>query len=311
VTHPLSTVAYTRLLELQRRLYQYTCDIAAEYELDVSTPDHPLWSAHYNYLNVAPMRNGLHVEYFGDAWDEPLEMTLDCLSEQEVADSITSLVFSGPDEGANGTREWSFETLLASPVSFPILRSLYIRSTEPDHHNGSLIVHEGTIMEEGGDIARLVAKMPYLSELTVPNAPDASFFAQSLPHLGSLRIGANFDTQHFIDNFAASSNLPQLKTLDFTESTEVLMTWAKNRQPGLVTSVDSYERLLTSPAGQSLTVLALRNTALTAQELLHLQALRPNLSLMVIQAAQGGYVGHFAKNVFPWKHLVPGDPGLE
>jgi len=30
---------------------------------------------------------------------------------------------------------------------------------------------------------------------------------------------------------------------------------------------------------------------------------------MVIQAATGGYVSHFAKDVFPWRHLVPGDPG--
>lgn len=311
MTHPLSSTAYQRLLDLQRRLYEYTCDTVAEYELDVSSPAHPLWSAQYNYLSVAPMRNGLHVEYFGDAWDEPLEMALECLSRQDVADSITSLVFSGPDEGANGTREWCFETLLAADVSFPILRSLYVRPTEPDHHNGSLIAHQGTIMEEGGDIARLVAKMPSLTELTVPNAPDASFFAVPLPHLSSLRIGGNFDTQNFIENLAASSNLPALKTLDFTESTEVQMTWAKDRQAGLVTSVASYERLLRSPAGQSLTVLALRNTVLSAEELLHLQALRPNVSLMVIQAAQGGYVGHFAKNVFPWRHLVPGDPGLQ
>ncbi len=27
------------------------------------------------------------------------------------------------------------------------------------------------------------------------------------------------------------------------------------------------------------------------------------------QTGMGGYVSHFEKNVFPWRHLVPGDSG--
>ena len=309
MTHPLDTVAHQRLLDLQRRLHAYTEDVVAEYELDTETPDHPLWAVQYNYLSMAPLRNGLHVEYFGSTYDEPLEITLECLSDQAVADRIASLVFSGPDEGANGTREWNFEALLAADVTFPILRSLVVRPTEPDHHNASLIVHEGTIMEEGGDIARLVAKMPYLSELTVPNAPDASFFGQSLPHLTSLRIGGNYNTQHFIDNLAASANMPRLTSLDFTESTELQMTWLKERDDDLVTPLAAYERLLNSRVGEALKTLCLRNTRLSLAELAALQAIRPTLQFMVIQAAQGGYVSYMTRDVFPWKHLVQPDPG--
>lgn len=311
MTDPLSTVAYQRLVDLQRRLHEHTQDTVAEYDLEVTGPDHPLWAAQYNRLSIAPIRNGLHVEYFGDAWEEPLEMTLESLSDQIVADSITSLAFSGPDEGANGTREWSFQTLLDADVSFPILRSLYVRPTEPDHHNSSLIVHAGTILEEGGDIARLVAKMPYLTELTVPNAPDASFFDQSLPHLKSLRIGGNYNTQNFIENLAAARNLPSLTSLDFTESTELQTTWLKDRDDSYVTPTAAYERLLRSSVGEALKVLILRNTRLSRDELEHLQAIRPALQFMVIQAAQGGYVSHFAKDVFPWKHLVQADPGVK
>jgi hypothetical protein len=62
--------------------------------------------------------------------------------------------------------------------------------------------------------------------------------------------------------------------------------------------------------GEGLKVLVLRNTRLLVGELERLQAIRPKLQFMVIQAAQGGYVSHFARNVFPWRHLVPGDPGV-
>ena len=311
MTHPLLTPAYERLLGLQAALYAYTRETAAEYELDESSPDHPLWSVHYNRVCVAPMCNGLHVEYFGDCWETPLDMTLACLSEQAVADDITSLSFSGPDEGANGTREWNFAGLIGTDVTFPILRSFYVRPSEPDHHNGSLIVQDGKIMEEGGDIARLVAKMPYLTELTVPNAPDASFFQQSLPHLKILRIGGNFDTQNFIQNLAGATNLPSLSILDFTESTELQMTWAKDRDDSYVTSFEAYENLFKSHVSETLNGLTLRNTRLSREQLEHLQALRPGLQFMVIQAAQGGYVSHFAQHAFPWKHLVQADPGLE
>lgn len=310
MSDPLSSVAFQRLQDLQRRMHEYTQDTVEEYELDTTSPDHPLWSAQYNYVSIAPLRNGLHVEYFGSPWDEPLEMALETLSEQVVADSIVSLTFTGPDEGANGTREWSFKSLLDADVTFPILRSLYVQPTEPDHHNHSLIARDGTIMEEGGDIARLVSKMPYLTELTVPNAPDETFFGQRLPHLKLLQIGGNYNTQHFIENIASTTNLPSLTSLDFTESTELQMTWAKERDESYVTSTAAYERLLESRVGENLKVLILRNTRLTAQELERLQAIRKNLQFMVIQAAQGGYVSHFKQNVFPWKHLVPGDPGV-
>jgi hypothetical protein len=201
--------------------------------------------------------------------------------------------------------------LLDADVTFPILRSLVVRPTEPDHHNASLIVHEGTIMDEGGDIARLVAKMPYLTELTVPNAPDESFFVQALPYLKSLRIGGNYNTQHFIANLARAGNLPSLTSLDFTESTELQMTWRKERDDEYVTSTAAYTALLESSVGAQLKVLCLRNTRLSLAELQALQAIRPALQFMVIQAAQGGYVSHMARDVFPWKHLVPGDPGVK
>jgi hypothetical protein len=163
-------------------------------------------------------------------------------------------------------------------------------------------------MAEGGDIARFVGKAPNLSELVVPNAPDFNFFARPLPNLHSLRIGGGFDTQDFVENLAGSTNLPGLKKLDFTESTELQFTWKEKRDKDAVTSPASYEKLFSSTALDPVRSLCLRNTCLTLTQLEALRAIRPRLQFMLIQDSRGGYVSHFGKNVFPWRHLVQGDP---
>ena len=270
----------------------------------------PLYESDFTRLALAPMRQGWHVEYFGETWGEAFDETLACLSRQDVADCVTSLSFSGVDSGANGTRDWTFAPLLDSPVTFPRLRSLFIKPTQPEDHNQSLVCANGRILEEGGDIARWVRKTPHLSELTVPNAPDADFFAVPLPRLACLCIGAHFDTQRFIGNLAKAAHLPALTLLDFSESTEQQMVWPADRAPGGITAFEDYEALLQSAMGAQLRVLRLRNTCLDLAQLQHLQALRPALQFMVIQSTIGGYVSHFAQDVFPWRHLVPADPGL-
>lgn len=301
--------AQQALLQLQQRIHGFTLDSAGEYDLDIEDPAGPLWSALQTRLTVAPLYGGLHVEFFGNPWDESFAWTLDCLSDPGVAASLMSLCFTGPDEGANGTREWEFTPLLDSSVQFPRLRSLVITPTAPEHHNASLIQRAGSIMEEDGEIARFAAKAPHLAELVVPNAPDATFFEVPLPHLQSLRIGGGFDTQHFIERLAASQNMPALGLLDFTESSEVQFTWADERQADAVTPFAAYERLFTSSALAPTHTFRLRNSALTLEQLQALLATRKGLQFMVIQAGMGGYVSHFAQNVFPWRHLVPGDSG--
>ncbi|WP_236187236.1 hypothetical protein [Pseudomonas protegens] len=311
MSNPLSSPGYQRLLALQQRIHEFTREQAAEHDDTGEDPAGPLWASDYNYLALAPMRDGLHLEYYGELWDEPFAWTLECLAEQSVADTLSSLLFSGADEGANGTREWEFSPLLDSAVQFPRLRSLAIRPTEPQDHNASLIQKAGTIMEEAGEIARWVAKAPYLSELTLPNAPNADFFQVDLPHLAQLRIGAHFDTQGFIDNLAGSNNLPRLSSLDFSESSALQQSWAKDREEHAITSFASYERLFASHACDPLRALRLRNTCLSLEQLEALQRQRPKLPIMVIQATTGGYVKNFARQVFPWQHLVQPDPGSD
>lgn len=301
--------AQQQLLALQQRIHAFNLDSATEHELDIQDPAGPLWAALQERVIVAPLYGGLHVEFFGNPWEEPFAWTLACLSDQRVADAIMSLSFTGPDEGANGTREWEFTALLDSDVRLPRLRSLSISPTEPADHNMSLVQRAGSLMEEAGEIARFVSRAPYLSELVVPNAPDAAFFEVPLPHLHSLRIGGGSDTQRFIGNLAGSRNLPALGLLDFTESTELQFVWADAREIDAVTPFEAYERLFASDAFDAMHTFRLRNSALDVAQLQTLQAMRPRLSFMVIQAATGGYVSHFAKDVFPWRHLVPGDPG--
>ncbi len=301
--------AQQSLLELQQRIHAFSLEMADEYDLDITGPAGPLWSALQTRLTVAPLYGGLHVEFFGNPWDPPFEWTLACLSDPAVAHAVMSLCFTGGDEGANGSREWEFTALLDSNVQFQRLRSLVITPTAPEHHNASLIQRAGSIMEEAGEIARFASRAPYLTELVVPNAPDASFFDVPLPHLNILQIGPGSDTQRFIEHLAASGNLPALGLLDFSESTELQFTWADEREADAVTPFAAYERLFASDAFAPVHSFRLRNSALSPAQLQALQAMRPGLQFMVIQAGMGGYVSHFEKNVFPWRHLVPGDSG--
>lgn len=310
MVHPLSTPGYRKLLDLQRRIHEFTLLACADDDVDIRAPDLPLWSRAYQYLSIAPLLGGLQVEYFGELWEEPFAWTLACLADQEVADAIVALSFTGPDEGANGTREWEFTPLVDSAVRFPVLKSLAIRPSGQADHNVVLIQRAGTIMEESGEIARFAAKAPALTQLTVPNAPDASFFDVPLPYLQTLVVESGFDTQAFIENLASSTNLTALRSLDFTESTELHSTWADAREAGCITPFSAYEQLLRSETGERLRALTLRNTCLSLEQLQALQALRPKLGMMVVQSPRGGYVSHFRQDVFPWRHLVQPDPGV-
>lgn len=300
------------LADLPARIHTLVEEAAQAYPRDpVADPlAAPLYEADETRLMVAPLRQGWHVEYFGEPWGEAFDTVLATLCRPEVAKVVGSLAFSGPDTGANGTREWTFEPLLASEAIFPRLRTLFVKPTAPEDHNASVICAQGAILDEAGDIARWAHKTPRLSVLTVPTPPRADFFAVPLPHLVALQVGGHFDTQGFIRHLAQAEQLPALTLLDVTECTEQQRVWPAERAPGSITPFADYEALLAGPVGERLRVLRLRNTCLDLGQLQQLQAVRPRLQFMVIQSTTGGYVSHFAQDVFPWRHLVPADPGL-
>lgn len=292
--------ALAKLAALQQKYYE---DAARDAEGDDA------WHGRGTMLSFAPTPHGVHVEYHGPSCeDEALTALFDVLADPDVAESLASLALTGPDEGANGTREWILTPLLDTDVEFPRLRQLYVRPTEPDDHNFSLISKAGAAMEEAGEIARLCRKAPRLTDLTVPNAPDASFFAVSLPALCFLRVGGGYDTQRFVANLARATNLPSLCALDFSESIDVFLRWPEGEHPPRPTPFSAFEVLVGGRFSTQLRALTLRNTCLSRAELEALQARAPSLQLKVIQATHGGYVQHFAKQHYPFLHLIQSAP---
>lgn len=310
------TRAWHQLAALQKALHQAARERVVEEGDDPDAEDGPLWDIDQNQLFFAPRGAGIHVAYSGEVDEEVFDRVAECLVQRDVASSLVSLELGGPDEGANGTREWVLSKLAKSPARFPKLRRFFVAPTKPEDHNQSLIVRSDLIMAEGGDIARLVAKMPKLVELTVPNAPDASFFEVPLERLEYVRIGSAFDTQGFIGNLARSERLPSLHIVDFAESGQWHAEWADARSQHLVTPFADYEALFASALMARVHTFVLRNTCLTLEQLAALEGrLRPErkgaLQFQVIQDTRGGYVSHMRANVFPWRHLIQTDPGAQ
>lgn len=302
----------TALAKLAALQQKYVEDAVREREAgaDADGYDDPtVWAGAGTMLLFAPTPHGIHVEYHGPSCeDDALTALFDVLVDPEVAGSVASLSLTGPDEGANGTREWILTPLLDTDVHFPALRRVYVRPTEPDDHNFSLIGKAGAVMEEQGEIARLCRKAPRLAELTVPNAPDASFFTVPLPALGFLRIGGGYDTQRFVANLARASNLPSLYALDFSESIDVFLRWPEGEYPPRPTPFSAFEVLVGGRFSTQLRALTLRNTCLSRAELEALQARAPSLQLKVIQSTHGGYVQHFKQQHYPFAHLIQSAP---
>lgn len=309
------TRAWSKLVDLQQSLHRTARERVLAEGDDPDDEQGPLWDVDQSQLFFAPRAGGIYVTYAGECDDELLAPVLECLAHEDVASLLVGLELRGPDEGANGTREWTITPLTQPSVRFPMLRRLFIAPTKPEDHNLSLVVRRDLIMEEGGDIARVVANAPNLAELTVPNAPDASFFDVELPNLWFLRIGSSWRTQGFIGNLARAKNLPGLRSLDFAESCQPHSEWADAREESLVTPVGDYEALFSSDVLANVHTFVLRNTCLTLETLRSLvERLRAErrdaFSFQIVQETRGGYVSHMQRNVFPWRHLLPGDPGL-
>lgn len=180
--------------------------------------DSPLHSHHFrNRLMFADMGNGLAIEYFGDVWQDGEESAWDVfqktLSNPLVAERLTSLRITGPDEGANGSRTHDFEALIQSKVSFSSLLELYIRPTGVSDHN--------FVDVEEGQIAPLISICPNLEMLTLPQAPEPDFFKIQLKELRYARFGMAWLTHRFVRNMAKHHNMPALRVLDFTDCLSV------------------------------------------------------------------------------------------
>jgi hypothetical protein len=171
-------------------------------------------------ISFTEVQNLVQIEYFGFAFGESFSDLIHLLCNPDIASFTQSLVFRSVDEGANGTFYWDFTELNRSSVVFPNLTTFFVEPHHDDWHNHPVIAE---MLEEEGMIGRLLAQMPNLREMTVPSAPDASFFQVGQRPLSTLRVEAGYDHQNFILNFSRSSCFPSLEMLDFSDFNEQYM----------------------------------------------------------------------------------------
>lgn len=286
-----------QFLKLQEEIYKYeTTDFETgekvEYFVDYSPK-----------IFFSQVGDFFETIFFGDGYDDDPNTKIDeidystnfafCrflefISNQGIADKLISIKFSGPDEGANGTKSWNFNRLVNSDVVFPNLKSFMVQLTNLGDHNQSII--DGDCLDENGIIARLMLKMPNLERLVLPSAPDKSFFQIGKHPLKSLTIQAGYSNQNFIENLANSENFFQLSALDYTEVIDVYDIPVED-----YTSFENYKKLFQSKGFSTIKHFKLRGSILETEQLFELQKLN-NVQFLNIVAKGGRYVSHLMKD---------------
>jgi hypothetical protein len=230
-------------------------------------------------LNFFEVSGRLFVGYYGSSWLESYESLFSVLTEPEVAERLTSLRLWGPDEGANGTREWNLSSLTDGSAHFPALRTFWIQLTEPTDHNRSIVTSRHEPYEEDGVLARLLSKAPALQSLSVPSAPSPEFFRVGCRPIDRLRVDAGYDHQDFILNLSASSCFPELHFFEFGEFNE---TYLDDYQESC-TPLAHYQSLFESPAFRTVRSFIWKNPRASDGEIAALRALRPDLTVAVVR----------------------------
>lgn len=247
------------LTNLQRRIV---------IDVDLTDPFH-----HYNRLLFMEIGGLLHVEFYGESYDEPFTDVLEVISHPAVAERLAVIHFDGPDEGANGTKDWDFSPLLESDIVFSKLTSFRVALYRQGDHNHS-ILEGGTGYEENGIAARLLDRMPNLRSLTIPSAPDATFFNRPPHPLAYLAIDTGYDHQDFILNLSRAICFPGLFRFDFGDYNE----WYMEEYPIGCVPFEHYLALFQSPSFASTRVFALRNAPLSDTQIQQLKAMKPRFS---------------------------------
>jgi len=207
--------------------------------------------------------------------DEIFDEIQQLLSEPDIASALSGLIFEGPDEGANGTREWNFRPLLETAAAFPELRTLYIEPSAPGDHNGSII---GYCYDEEAQVAKLIARMPNLTDLTVPSAPQYDIFQLSPRLITHLRVDFGYDRLDFLANLADTCGFPNLQVVDFGVAHP-----RSAENPDVIAPYEEYAQLFDAPSFSGVREVTLRNSGLNDDELSRLLALRRDLQVTTIQ----------------------------
>lgn len=255
-------------------LFQLQRDIA-----DGADPDAD--PAHLERLCVTDVSGQIHVDFFGDPSGDAFQELLAALTVREVAEWLTSIGFRGPDEGANGTRNWDLTSLADADVVFPRLRSLSIEQGKPADHNRTIVAR---VYDEEGVLARLLVAAPMLESLVTPSAPNADFFDVPYRPLSFLSVDAGYDHQGFIGNLSRASCFPELRSLGFGEYNETYMEDYAQQ----VTPFTDYQGLFASPAFVPVRRFEWRNPACSAEQISQLKAMDPTRSMLVVRWSATG-----------------------
>lgn len=291
--------ALAELRGLQARLNE----TAAEAQ-EVEEGDEAEWLArrlldpdHCSRLSVADLGGALAVEYRGseyEGWDE----FLDLLASPGIAPHIVQLRISGPDEGANGLKEWDFASLIAARPDFTALRDFRIAISDPRDHNQACVADD--------QLPALIGFMPALRTLELPQAPEPGFFALDLPELRRIRTGGDWRTRGFIGHLAEATRLPALGFIDFADSSAPFLSLKSAETPEWdSTPFAEYERLFRSPVMERAWGIRLRNARLSEAEYRALAAIRPKCQFSVVLDPPHVYVSHWGTTDFPYRHLLP------
>lgn len=227
-------------------------------------------------LSIVAVGELVELDFYGEPFSEAYLELLELLSKPNVAASVRSLSFRGPDAGANGTTNWDIEPLLEKDATFPHLEYFAIQLTQPSDHNHSIV---GASFDENGVLARLLRRAPQIRSMTIPSAPNSNFFDEGTRPLRFLSVDAGYDTQGFIGGLADSQSFPELKCLEWGEYHETyLENWQTNSTP-----FTDYERLFRSAAFSKVTRFVWRNPVCSAEQIKKLKTLRPDLQMLVVQ----------------------------
>ncbi len=251
-----------RLLELQNRI--------------ASRIDSDPYASGFERLTVRTVHNQKYVTYYGDYLGESFADLLDTVAEASVAESFASLEMSGPDGGANGTRNWDLSKIANCSVAFPNLLLLSIEQTKATDHNRSIVAES---YEEDGVLAKILAKAPRLESLTTPSAPNSDFFSVVSHPIRHLNIDTGYDHQGFIANLTHSRCFPNLQIFEFGEYNE---TYMEDFSAG-VTPFADYRELFASPAFESVNVFLWKNPVCTAEQLAELKELKPDRQISIVR----------------------------
>lgn len=275
-----------KLIELQNRIYEYHNSSEFQYNLDFSPR-----------ISFSKIGEFYEVIFYGEGYDddfsihsskfEPEEFNFGFCAFQDFliqnSSQIISLIFTGPDAGANGTRDWNFSRIINSNVIFDNLKIFKVALTEVGDHNQSVIGEYG---EENGMIAKLVAKMPKLEELILPTAPDKEFFKIPNLNIRHLTIQAGYGHQKFIENLANSTNITSLTSLDYAEPFDHF----GDLEDDEFTSFESLKKLFESKVFSIDNFhLKLRENRLNKEQLEELQKTN-KIQLLHIKTESGKYV---------------------